>query len=334
MKYPAFISFVFFAVIALFSLNPIQTSFAQSCKPSTKYSNCNEDMPEELRTFQDKYCKDEINVSPGVSCLNAYETWFEDKLKASKPDDYQKFMEAKRIQDSGDSQACLRYSNGVLKRPREDFLTRTNTIKCFIIATAKYYGIPPEAISCAIGGDATTTSQSYPNQGSYYDSMIQDQPVIEAKNGLMSKGIEISNPPKPYACELDVNGNPKFDKDSKLIDKLGKNNKYIELDMEKNEIESIRNAAMILRHAKETYKDAGFTDKDLPVEILASIYHMGAYRDVPGVDSNGKPIKVRTNWAIKTKNENRKPGMSFIGYFCERYKQVPFRYKLGLDHNI
>lgn len=89
--------------------------------------------------------------------------------------------------------------------------------------------------------------------------------------------------------------------------------------MSPGEVQSIRNAALILRHDLETYKSAGFSDNDLPVEVLASIYHMGAYRGSP-----------HENWAEKTKREGRKPGMSFIGFFCARFKEVPFKTKLGI----
>ena len=168
-------------------------TYGQSCTASSKYTNCNEEMPVDLQLFQSEICKAK-GLAPGKDCLNAYDQWFEESLQKNKPDDYEKYMNSKRLQDSGDSQACIRYLNGVLKRPREAFLNRTQEISGFIKETAMYYGVPPEAIVCAIGGDATTTSGSYPDQSKYENPMIQQTPIQEALRDLNSKGLMFARP--------------------------------------------------------------------------------------------------------------------------------------------
>jgi hypothetical protein len=242
----------------------------------TKYGQCVEKMPENFESYSTEACT-KAKVQKGRDCLLFVEKAEASELKNTDPRRYAYYDQGMQINDNGDSQACIRYTNGVLKRPKIKFLERTRQISSYIQQIAKYYSISPEAIVCAIGGDATVTARLYPQQDSYYNPMLQGGPVQLASQDLKSWNIPLDHPPAPAAGS----------------------------GLSMKEVQSIQNAALILRHAHEAYQRAGFTADDLPTEVLVSIYHLGVYRG--GEHRNAAEAK---------KASGGKPGLSFLGLSC------------------
>jgi hypothetical protein len=243
----------------------------------TRYKNCVEKMPSSFASFHTGECQT-AKVAAGPACLKFQEKFEAKLIQKLNPEIAQRYQTALEVNDNGDSQACIRYTNGVMKRPKVAFIDRTKELSPFLKATAAYYGISPLEIVCAVGGDATTTVKTYPNQNSYANPMVQKDPVETARAEMKTKyHNSFATPPAPSS----------------------------KLKASAEEVETIRNVALILRHGHEAYRAQGFTEKDLPAEVDVSIYHLGVYR---GAD--------HLNSAIEKKKSNTKPGLSFLGLSC------------------
>lgn len=253
---------------------------------NTKYKNCIEEMPKNLEIYYTSSCNKQL-VSSGRSCLEHNDRLANLNWRAKNPQEFNSFVSSLQINDNGNSQACIRYQNGVFKWPQKKFVQRTMQLSAFIKKTAQYFKIDPLTIACAFSGDATATSLTYPNQNSYYNPMIQARPVMEAKEYLTNADFDFSNPPQPNEYFI-------------------QNTRMTALEME-----SIRSTALIIKHAELAYLEQNFTEKELTPEILTSIYHMGVLRG-----------EARENSAIKKRQNNEKLNLSFLGLLCLKHKSI------------
>lgn len=292
-------------LMLMYSVLAVQNIYASQAAPvfkiaKTQYTNCVENMPSHLESYLSDDCK-KSQINKGLDCFRKEEIDFENRLKATDLNNYNWYIKYKNINDAGNSQACIRYENGVLKRPREVFLKRTEELKYDIKKVAKKFGIDPLTLVCAIGGDAVTTSGTYPDQASYYNPMIQSKVYLKSREDLKTKKLTFSI----------ENEDSKVEKNKEKKSALTvKNEKKLSV-MTEQEKSSLEQAALIIRHAEEMYKEQGFKGEDLKPEVLTSIYHLGVYR--------GKDQK---NAAIETKNRKEKPGLSFLGFMCFLHKDA------------